>query len=83
MTSREHYDPKAGPWVAYREMNGRRDYLWKAGRSPLGGLVLSGRPDDCVRFDTKAEAESHIRRLYGRRRGVRTGAARCPTEETP
>ncbi len=83
MTARLHYEPDAGPWVAYRENDEGRDYIWRLdARYGIPRVWQYQRkdtppPHDALRFDTKAEALTAIRTL-GRVRGIRTGAVRVP-----
>lgn len=94
MPAKDYYDPEAGPWVAYRDEPGIRwdqktkTYVPAASARPDGSRriylysqrsgVTASSPDQCVRFDTKAEALAAGVTRWGSRRykGFRRGAER-------
>ena len=90
MPAKSYYDPDAGPWVAYREEpairwdqakktyvgnpdESRRIYLYNSETR-----VTATSADQCVRFNTKAEAIAAGVRQWGTARyvGFRRGAER-------
>lgn len=95
MTARPYYDADAGEWVAYRDEPKRRrtaggrgkDYVTVPGETTRcylydadRGTGMVGSPEQCVRFDTKAEALAAARARWPRRvQGCRIGAERVPS----
>lgn len=80
MAVRRHFDPKAGPWVAFkhspksdRPHEQRKAYPWS---DDAPWQAYTSDPKDALRFDTKAEALAFIRNWNPRRAGVVTGAER-------
>lgn len=95
MTARNHWDPEAGEWVAYRDEPKRvlnretRKYENAADGSTSrcylyddrSGVGMVGSPDLCVRFDTKTEAYAAAKDRWPQRvRGCRIGAERVTKE---
>lgn len=90
MNALPYYDPKAGPWVAYRDAPRSRTnpdtklYELVPGEttrcylySVASGTGMQGDPEKCDRFKTKAAALAAARKRWPQKmRGYRIGAER-------
>jgi hypothetical protein len=79
MTARPAHEPHAGHWIAFYTLaddhgHERKTYLR---RLPNSWSVFR---DDALRFDTRDEAERHVRQLRGRMIGQHTGAEKVGWE---